>query len=265
MRRALALPLLVLLGAGAALPARAQTMLDQQQRLIDIHNLLLDLPPAGAPGALRDRELGLGLEIIGIPEIDGTTGTKKQITASDRTRVFPRPRVAIGLPAPEGFRTFAGLSYIPPFQINEVSTNYIAGEAGIAWVPSALSLGLRGHALYAMSKSPVTDPNTRDTLKTSEAGADLSAGWRFAFRAGGIGDVSVTPYAGAGVVWADGHFRVTSDGVVLTSSYTGAALNAGVRLLVHDRWEAVGEVDAYPGRLVHPVFRVGYVLDLAAR
>jgi len=37
-----ALSLLVVALAGAA---RAQTMLDQQQRLIDIHDLLLDLPP----------------------------------------------------------------------------------------------------------------------------------------------------------------------------------------------------------------------------
>jgi len=35
----------------AAGSARAQTMLDQQQRLIEIHSLLLDLPPGDAPGA----------------------------------------------------------------------------------------------------------------------------------------------------------------------------------------------------------------------
>src|SRR5512137_1077813 len=131
MKRARAL-LMILFAAGAG-PASAQTMLDQEQRLIQIHSLLLDLPPVQAPGALGPGQLSLGLEIIGIPRIDGTTGGKVQITASDRTRVFPRPRVALGLPAPDGFRTFVGLSYIPPIPINGVSTNYFGLEAGIAY------------------------------------------------------------------------------------------------------------------------------------
>lgn len=248
--------------AAAALgasPAAAQTMLDQEERLIQIHSLLLDLPPVGPPGAYRSGELALDLELIGIPVIDGTTGSKVQITASDRTRVFPRPRLSFGLPAPEGFRAFVGAAYIPPIQINGVSTNYGALEAGFAWTPGPLAVGLRGHVLYARSTSPVTDPNTRDTLVTTEGGADLSAGYRL-----DLGRISLTPYVGAGLVALQGDFTVTSDGVVLTSDYTGAMLNAGVRLAWR-RWEAVGEVVGYPGRLVHPGFRFGYVWDLARR
>lgn len=241
-------------------PARAQTMLDQEERLIDIHSLLLDLPPVGAPGALRPWQLDVGAEVIGIPEIDGTTGSKEQITASDRTRAFPRPRLALGLPAPEGFRTFVGIAYIPPISINEVSTHYGALEAGFAWAPGRLAIGVRGHGLYARSESPVTDPDTKDELVTSELGADLAAGYRFDFA-----QLSLTPYAGAGVVTLDGDFTVTSDGVELTSSYTGASLHGGVRLLWRERWQAVAEVVGYPGRLVHPSFRVGYVADLGGR
>jgi len=85
------------LAAGAA---RAQTMLDQEERLIEIHSLLIALQPGNAPGAYRAGELSLGLELIVIPPIDGITGGKRQITASDQTPVFPRPRLAIGLPAP---------------------------------------------------------------------------------------------------------------------------------------------------------------------
>src|SRR5512137_1007830 len=129
MKRARAL-LMILFAAGAG-PASAQTMLDQEQRLIQIHSLLLDLSPVQAPGAFVPGELSLGLELIGIPHIDGTTGGKVQITASDRTPLFPRPRIALGLPAPEGFRTFVGLSYIPPIPINGVSTNFGALEGGI--------------------------------------------------------------------------------------------------------------------------------------
>lgn len=248
---------LVLLGVALARAAGAQTMLDQEERLIDIHSLLLDLPPVGPPGALRPGELSLGVEAIGIPEIDGTTGTKRQITASDRTRVFPRPRLAFGLPAPAGFRTFVGIAYIPPVAIREVSTHYGALEAGMAWAPGPLAIGLRGHALYARSRSPVTEPDTRDRLITSELGADLSAGYRV-----DLAPVALTPYAGVGVVRLHGDFRVTSDGVVLTSRHTGASLHGGLRLLLRQRWEAVAEVDAYPGRLVHPSFRVGYIVDL---
>ena len=40
----------------------------------------------------------------------------------------------VGLPAPEGFRAFAGLAYIPPVTIQEVNTHYGAVEAGFAYV-----------------------------------------------------------------------------------------------------------------------------------
>jgi hypothetical protein len=255
MKRARAL--LVLLAAAVACPASAQTMLDQEQRLIQIHSLLLDLSAVQAPGALGPGQLSLGLEIIGIPHIDGTTGGKVQITASDRTSVFPRPRFALGLPAPESFHTFVGLSYIPPIAINGVSTNYIALEGGIAWVPGPLSVGLRARGLYALSKSPVTDPSTKDTLETWGFGGDLSGGYRF-----DLGPVSLTPYAGVGVVSVDGRFTVTSDAVVLASQYTGVTLEAGLRLLMFRNWVVVAEVDSYPGRLVHASLLLAFQFDV---
>ena len=61
------------------------------------------------------------------------------------------------------------------------------------------------------------------------------------------------------LVGLHGRFRVTSDAHVLESSYTGASLHGGVRLLLAGRWEGVAEVDWYPNRLVHPSFKVGYV------
>lgn len=238
--------LVALLLAAAALPAAAQTMLDQEQRLIQLNSLLLDLAPVQAPGALAPGQLSLGLELIGVPVIDGTTGGKVQITVSDRTRVFPRPRIALGLPAPEGFRSFVGLSYIPPISINGVSTNYGALEAGFAWTPGDAALGLRVHGVVARSQAPVTDPSTRDTLDTVEGGADLSFGWSFA-----LGPAVLSPYVGAGVVTLDGTFTVTSDGYVLASRWTGLSLEAGIRLLLARHWTAVVEVDSYPGRLTH--------------
>ncbi len=246
--------LALVVACAAATVARAQTMLDQEERLIDIHALLLDLPPMQAPGALPPRTLDVSLEGVGIPHIDGTTGTREQITASDRTRIFPRPRVALGLPAPRGFRAFVGLSYIPPVPIRDVSTNAVAAEAGLALVREVLRVGVRGHAVYATARSPVTDPATRDVLETRAWGAELSAGARFA-----LAWASVEPYAGAGVVALRGRFRVTSDGNVLRSAFAGPALHAGVRVLVRSRWELVTEVDGYPRRLVHTDVRLGYV------
>jgi len=76
--------------AGPAV-ARPQTMLDQEERLIDIHSLLLDLPPLQAPAALPAGTVDAALEVVTIPEIDGTTGTKEQITASDRTAILRWP------------------------------------------------------------------------------------------------------------------------------------------------------------------------------
>lgn len=242
--------------AAAALPAPAgaQTMLDQEERLIDLHSLLLDLPALQSPGALAPGRLSVGLEAVTIPDIDGQTGGKVQITASDRTPVFPRPRVAYGLPAPEGFRAMVGISYIPPFAIRDVSTHYGAAEAGLAWVAGVLRAGVRGHVLHATSRSPVTEPATRDTLETFEYGADASVGASLAVAAGVL-----EPYAGAGAVHLRGRFRVTSDGTVLRSEDTRGALHAGLRFLFLGRLEAVAELSAYPGRLVHTNLRAGYL------
>jgi hypothetical protein len=236
--------------------AQAQTLLDQEERLIDIHSLLLDLPPLQAPGALEAGRFSLALEAVTIPTIDGTTGSKRQITASDRTRVFPRPRVAMGLRLPAGLRAFVGAAYVPPVRVREVATHHLALEAGAAWTQGRLRAGVRIHGAYARSTSPVTEPETRDTLWTRVGGADLSAGLAFEPVAG----YALQPYAGAGVVALRGRFRVTSDGYVLRSHHSGAALHAGLRLAVHDRWEALAEVDAYPGRLVHTNLRLGYLL-----
>jgi hypothetical protein len=247
---------LVVAGSGAApAVAAAQTMVDQEERLIELHALLLDLPPVQAPGALAPGEGDLALELVSIPVIDGTTGSRVQLTASDRTRLFPRPRAAYGLPAPDRFRAFVGISYIPPVPIRDVSTNAIAAEAGFAWVPGAFRAGVRAHAVYGTALAPVTDPATKDTLEARLAGAELSAGWRFAPSQA----VALEPYAGAGVVALRGRFRVTSDGNVLTSEWAGPALHAGVRARWRSRWELAAELVDYPQRLFHTNVRLGWI------
>jgi hypothetical protein len=250
--------LVLALAAGAA---RAQTIVEQEQRLIEIHSLLVALEPQTAPGAYRPGELSLGVELIVIPTIDGSVGNKRQITASDRTPIFPRPRLAIGLPAPEDFRAYLGVSYIPPVEINGVSSHQGAIEGSYAWAPPGpLSIGLRGYALFAESKSPVTDPTTRDTLDTFDLGADLTAGYRLDFSPG-----SVTPFAGVGVTYVAGNFRVASDNDLLTSTTVNPGIDAGVRLYSKLGFEALAELVVYPGRLIHPVFGLAWTPDWFAK
>ena len=248
-------PLVAALAACAApRPATGQTVLDQEERLIELHALLLDLPPVGSPAALAAWDTGVSLELVGIPPIDGTTGSRRQLTASDHTRLFPRPRLQLGLPAPGGCRAFAGLSWIPPLELRDVSTNALAAEAGFGVARGAFRGGVRVHGVVARARAPVTDPATRDVLDAVVGGAELAAGAHLAWAA-----LALDPYAGAGLVALHGRFRVTSDGNVLASSHAGPALHAGARLLYRSRWEGVVEVDAYPARLVHVDVRVGYV------
>jgi len=250
------------LAAALAAPARAgaQTMLDQELRLVEVHSLLVTLPALAPPGAWRGGQYSAGLEVVTIPTIDGTTGGKVQITASDRTRAFPRPRLALGLPLGEPWRAFVGVAYIPPVEINRVSSHQGAAEAGLAWARGPLAIGLRGQLVYATSRSPVTEPDTRDTLRTIVAGADLSIGRDLALPFG-----TLTPWAGAGLARVDGRFRVLSDGALLTSRTTRGSLSGGVRLVMLRHVEAAAEVVAYPGRLVHPNLRVAWTGDLFGR
>jgi opacity protein-like surface antigen len=245
---------LTVLLAALASGARAQTMLDQEQRLIELHSLLVALPALEAPGALAPLQPRFGLEVITIPVIDGTTGGKTQITASDQARAFPRLRAAVGLPLGSAWRAFAGLAYVPPVEVNRVSSHMLGLEVGAAWTRGPFAAGFRLHGEWADSRSPVTEPATRDKLMTSIFGGDLSAGWRLDF-----GRVALTPYAGVGVARVDGTFTVTGDGYQLTSKNTDLALAAGVRLLALGQVELVAELVAFPGVMVHPGFLIAWV------
>jgi hypothetical protein len=236
-------------------------MLDQEIRLVEIHSLLLAFPQVNAPGALAPGEVSLELELIGIPTINGQTGGKVQLTASDKTPLYPRPRLAVGLPAPPGFRAFAGVAYIPPIEAFNVKEHFGGIEAGLAWAPDApVSVGVRAHVMVSRSETAVTDPNTRDTLENFEFGGDLSAGYRL-----GLGSFELTPFAAVGLSRVNGVFRVTSDDEVLTSRTTNPSVTGGVRLATRPGLEAFAEVTAFPGRLVHPAFGVAWTFDLLGK
>jgi hypothetical protein len=251
--------LLALVVAAGAGRAGAQTMLDQEQRLIEIHSLLVAMPALQAPGALGPLQASLGLEVITIPTIDGTTGGKTQLTASDQASAFPRLRLALGLGVAGGWRAVVGVGWIPPVEVHQVSSSMLGLEAGLAWTRDRLSVGLRLHGEGADSRSPVTDPATRDELVTWIAGADLAAAWRL-----DVGPVGLQPYASVGVVRVDGTFTVTSDGHVLAYATTALTLSAGLRLALPWQLEVVVEEVASPGVLVHPSVLVAWVPQLGA-
>jgi hypothetical protein len=84
-------------------------------------------------------------------------------------------------------------------------------------------------------------------------GVDLQGGWRL-----DLGPVGLTPYAGVGAAHVDGTFTVTSDQYVLTSRTTNLALSAGLRLVAFGQLEAVAELVAWPGVIVHPAFALAW-------
>jgi hypothetical protein len=234
--------------------ARAQTTLtDNEHRLMEIHSLLLDLPPVQAPAVLSPRQLAVSLEAVLVPFISGDAPPYHDITASDHSRVFPRPRVQLGLPGPGDFRAFVGASYVPPIEFRGVRTHYFAAEGGLGLTPGRWLLGARLHALVAEVHTSVTDPNTTDPLKTFEYGADGSAGYRV-----GDGPFQVQPYGGLGLVTFHSHFHVTVDGTNLTRDHTNAVFFGGLRCELGPRWETVAEVVSYPDRLTHVDLRLGY-------
>jgi len=250
---------LLVLSLLAAFSAPAQDVAGRERRLVDIHALLLDLPAIEAPGALAPGQLDLGLELTGIPVISGDVGAadKRELTASDHARLFPRPRLALGLPAPPGFRAFVGAAYIPPIEVNRITVNSLGAEAGIAWARRRLSVGLRAHGVLAHALSPVSASYVRDRLNVAEGGWDVRAGYELR-----LAKLSLTPYAGAGQVWTKGDFRSSVDGGTVHSRHGVAAFYAGARMLFRDHWEGAVEYSMYPGRLWNPRVRVGYVVNL---
>ena len=102
----------------------------------------------------------------------------------------------------------------------------------------------------------MTEPDTRDTLDNFEYGADVSAGYRL-----GLGSLSLTPFAGVGVTRVNGDFHVTSDNYTLTSRTTNVGFTGGLQLFAGHNVEGVAELMVYPGRLVHPSFRLAWVFD----
>jgi len=141
-------------------------MLDQEERLIEIHSLLIALQPGNAPGAYRAGELSLGLELISSRH----RRHHRREAADHRLRSNPclsPPAAGDRAPRAEDFRAFVGLAYIPPIKFNEVSSQSGGPGSGTRLGPRGPALrGIRGYVVVARSQSPVTEATTRDRLDT---------------------------------------------------------------------------------------------------
>ena len=223
-------------------------MLDQEQRLIEIHSLLLACRRSRRPGRCAPASWRLGAGADRHP-VHRRHHRRRRRRSPPPTG--PGCSRALGSRWGSPRRMTSGPSSASrtsrPSAINGVSTNYIAARGGhrVDARPSrrwrcAVTTSTRCRG----PPSPIRTPGTRSTP------ARAAPTW------GSVAGSTSSRCPSRltlerGSCRSSGNFTVTSDGYVLHSSYTGVALQAGLRVLMDGHWQVVGEVDAYPGRLVH--------------
>ncbi len=161
-----------------------------------------------APGAVR-----LSFDVTYVPtpgaDIRRSSYCQRKSENTDLSPVFPRPRLAIGLPG----GLFVEGSYLPPITVLEATPNL--GSIALGWSHALRSVGdgsstwltLRGHATFGEVKGAITcssdaiqqtnpslvcygDAPSDDTYKPNMIGGEGILGWTGAGRLAG--------YVGAG-------------------------------------------------------------------
>ncbi|NUQ19383.1 MAG: hypothetical protein HOQ09_00295 [Gemmatimonadaceae bacterium] len=240
--------------------------------------------PQGTPGPVT-RGLALGGELTYIPEPDpslqrtGLCFTPKQ-ESTQLSPVFPRPRVALGLPG----RLLVEASYLPPLKVAGAQANMFSGAISISrmllaldgrpvlygaarvhmtrgWVRGAITcaksaLQTRDSSAPCYGTSP-----SRDTFHPNMWGIDGSIGRAFV-----SGRLDL--YAGGGVNWLAPRFRVGfTDGRGLVDrtrvevDLRRAAWFAGGSWRVLGPWSATGQVYGVPADVT--LFRLGVMGPVA--
>lgn len=277
----------ILLGAGL-LPAAARAQCrppenSNEAKLLAYYAAPIVFAPQGAP-ARPKRALTLGGELTYIPEPDASlqhTGlcfTPKQ-ESTQLSPVFPRPRVAIGLP----YGVLVEGSYLPPLKVAGAQANLFSGavslsrtlvETGGAPIVAAARVHLtrgwvRGAITCAKSALQTRDSSapcygtapSRDTFHPNMWGIDGSIGR--AFLSGRL-DL----FAGGGVNWLAPRFRVGfTDGNGLVDNtrvevdLRRAAWFTGANWRVLGPWSATGQVYSVPADVT--LFRLGIMGPVA--
>ncbi len=167
-----------------------------------------------APGAVR-----LSFELTYVPtpsaDIRRSSYCQRKSENTDLSPVFPRPRLAIGLPG----GLYVEGSYLPPITVLDATPNL--GSVALGWVHPLRALAgggstwltLRGHATFGEVKGPITcssdaiqssnpsavcygDSPSDDAYKPNMIGGEGILGWTGAGRfAGyvGVGYTSIKP------------------------------------------------------------------------
>jgi hypothetical protein len=212
----------------------------------------------GPPQALPAGAVVVGLEVDWIPSLSeaeqrvGFNGTKSEDL--DRTSVFGRPRVAVGLPGQFALEA----SYLPPIDISGVEPDLVALALSrrlptTRKIDSGLRLTLQRGSFsgdFTCSAREIeSGPNefgcevpSDDEMTLETASLELSVARR------GAGESSLTPYASLAVTAMDLEFQVRADysGLMdrtrLVASGTTYSMSLGVGRRFGDGWRWAGEV-----------------------
>lgn len=226
----------------------------------------------GVPRELPAGSIELGLELGWVPSLSeeqrrvGFDGTK--VEDLNRTSVFGRPRLLIGLP-----RKFSlTLSWVPPIEVFGVESNLLAASlARPVWVSDRWRLGLGFTAQYGTLEGDLTcsekevaggdDPElnpfkceepSNDRMTMSAAGLELSVARKLAR------SPKFEPYVSIGTTFMDLEFQVDARysglidrSVLLTDGWT-AQVTAGTRYLSSARTHLGVELFYSPLDVVRP-------------
>ncbi len=220
--------------------------------------LQMTTPPAGD---VRKWSFDFGLDAGWIPSLDeeqrliGFDGTKEERV--NRTPVYVRPRVSIGLP----WRVSAGFGYIPPVRIGGVRPNHLTWSVGRPIASGSWwRLGGRLHGqvgelqgditcdeeTVAAGNDPVRNPfgceePSNDQVRIRAAGIELGGAFPISRR--------FEPYLSAGWNYFDNEFQVNArysgiaDHTLLLSSGATVSLVAGAGYRLSERIRA--NIDAF--------------------
>ena len=232
-------------------------MLDQEQRLIEIHSLLVALPALQAPGALAPLA-GRGSAWRSSPSRSSTAPPAARPSSPPPTSPAPSRGcarrwacrwAAPGAPSP-------GWATSRPSRSTRSAPTCSAWRPAPAW--SARPVRGRASACTASGptrRSPVTDPATRDQLVTRIGGADLSAAWRLRARPRRAHALRRPRRRPGGRHLHRHQRRPPAD----QHHHRPRALRGHPPAGASGQLEVVAELIAWPGVLVHPGFSLAWV------
>ena len=272
---------LLTIGLSAPTGARAQPIVDIVEELefdrteswaMQYFASVQRLTGMGVPRALTAGSIELGLELGWVPSLSteqrrvGFDGTK--VEDLNRTSIFGRPRLLIGLP-----RDFSlTLSWVPPVEVFGVKSHLLAaGLARPVWTSDRWRLGLGLTAQYGTLEGDLTcseedvvggdDPELNpfgceepsdDEMTIRSAGLELSVARQLR------GASKFEPYLSMATTWMDLEFQVDARysglldrSVLLTDGWT-AQVTAGTRYLASARTQFGVELFYSPLGVVRP-------------